>query len=256
MASRAEEKERARAARLAAEESSARAAARRRNLLVLGGVAAVAVVVVVAAILLSRSGGGNGSVGPQTREVAALFNGVPQHGTVLGNPGAEFTMVEFVDLQCPFCREYTLNALPTVIKQFVRTGKLKVDLKLLTFIGADSVPAAKVGAGAAQQSRVWPFADLFYRQQGEENSGYVTPDFLKKIADGTPGLNATKALTAANSNAAARLLADSESLSNTLKVSGTPSFFIRRGGGPYEPLTINPLTGPAAAKALQSALKS
>jgi protein-disulfide isomerase len=256
MASRAEQKEQARAARLAAEASAAQAAARRRNLLVLGAVAAVAIVVLVVVIALSQSGGGNGSLTPQTKQVAAQFGGIPQTTTVLGNPKAQFTMVEFVDLQCPFCREYTLNALPTVVRDFVRPGKLKLDLKLLTFIGPDSVPAAKTAAAAAQQNRMWQFADLFYHQQGEENSGYVTHDFLKKIAEATPGLDATKALSAANGAQAAQLVSAAGQLGNTLNVQGTPTFFIRRGGGPYEPLKVTALTGAAVAKALNGAMGS
>jgi protein-disulfide isomerase len=256
MASRAERKEQARAARLASEASAARAATRRRNATLLGVVVLVALLVLAGAIAVSRSGGGNGSLAPQRPEVSALFRGVPQHGTQLGKPDAQFTMVEFVDLQCPFCRQYTLNALPTVIDRFVRPGRLKVDLKLLTFIGPDSVKAGKVAAAAAQQSRVWPFADLFYHQQGTENTGYVTAGFLQKIANATPGLNASKALSDANGAQATQLLNADEQLATTLGTSGTPAFFIRRGGGPYEPLTVSAFTGAAVAKALDQALKS
>jgi protein-disulfide isomerase len=256
MASRAEQKEQARAARLAAEASAARAAGRRRNLLLLGAVAAVAAVVLVVVIALSQSGGGTGSLTPQTRQVTAQFRGIPQSGSVLGDPKAQFTMVEFVDLQCPFCREYTLNALPTVIRDFVRTGKVKVDLKLLTFIGPDSVPAAKAAAGAAQQDKLWQFADLFYHQQRTENTGYVTQDFLKKIANATPGLNASKALAAAKGRQAAQTVSADSKLADTLGVSGTPTLFIRRGGGPYEPLKLSDLTGRAVASALNNAIGS
>lgn len=256
MASRAEDKQRAREARLAAEAASARADARRRNLVRLGAVAAVAVVAVVVAILVSRGGASNGSLSPQSKQVSALFGGIPERGSVLGRSSAPFTLVEFVDLQCPFCREYTLDALPRVVGRYVRPGRLRLDLKLLTFIGPDSVTAAKVAAGAAQQNRLWQFADLFYHQQQTENTGYVTQAFLKKIAQATPGLDASRALSAADGAQPQRLINADASLADTLKVDSTPSFFIRRGGGPYEPLRPTALTGAAMAKALDRAMGS
>jgi protein-disulfide isomerase len=256
MASRADQKQRAREARLAAEASSARAEIRRRNLLRLGAVAAVAIVAIVVAIVISSGSGGNGHLSPQSKQVSKLFGGIPQTGSVLGKSSAAFTLVEFVDLQCPFCREYTLNALPTVVNRYVRAGKLRLDLKLLTFIGPDSVKAAGVAAGAAEQNRLWQFADLFYHQQQTENTGYVTQDFLKKIAQATPGLDAGKAIAAAGSAQARQRIDADQSLADTLKVSSTPTFYVRRGGGPYEPLHLTALTGAAMVKALDSAMGS
>jgi protein-disulfide isomerase len=258
MASRAEQKQQARAARLAHEAEAAKAARRRRNLMQLG-IVVIAAAVLIGVIVVSHgksSSSGAGKLGPQSAQVAAMFRGIPQHGTQLGNPNAPFTLVEFADLQCPVCREYTLDVQPSVIRDYVRTGKIKVDLKLRTFIGPDSVTAAKLAAATAQQSRIWPFADMWYHQQGEENSGYVTPEFLKKIANATPGLNASKALAASDSAAAAQLINSDEQLANTLQSNGTPDFFIRRGGGPYEPVNPSGLTPQAMAKALNAAIGS
>jgi protein-disulfide isomerase len=256
MASRAEQKQQAKAARLAFEANAAKAARRRRNLIQLGIVAVIAAAVLIGVIVVShgKSSSGGGKLGPQSAQVASLFRGIPQHGTQVGNPSAPFTLVEFADLQCPVCRAYTLDALPSVIRNYVRTGKIKLDLKLRTFIGPDSVTAAKLAAATGQQSRIWPFADLWYHQQGEENSGYVTPAFLKKIANGTPGLNASKALSASDSAAAAQLVNADEQLANTLRSNGTPDFFIRRGGGPYEPVNPSSFTPQGMASALNAAI--
>ncbi len=37
---------------------------------------------------------------------------------------------------------------------------------------------------AAEQDRYWNFIELFYANQGTENSGYVTDDFLTAVAEG------------------------------------------------------------------------
>jgi protein-disulfide isomerase len=261
MASRAERKEQARAAREAAEAAEAQAAARRRNLTILGVIALVAVIVVGGAILIfggsKSSGGGGGASGNLAgvkAQVAARFAGIPQHGTVVGNPKAPYTLVEFVDLQCPFCREYTLNVMPTVLRRFVRPGKINMDMKVRAFIGPDSLKAAKVAGGAAQQSRLWPYADVFYSQQGEENSGYVTPAFLKKITSATPGLDGPRALAFGATQDATDFVSGNESLASALKSDSTPSFFVRRGGGAYVPLNADISSSKAFTQALSQAI--
>ena len=233
MASRIEEKERAREARLAAEAADRRAQARRANLIRLGLVVALAAIAVVAVVL--ASGGGKsktvagGSRGEQRTAVGGLFSGLPQRGTQIGNPKAPYTLTEFADLQCPVCQAYTLNVLPSVIGSYVKPGRVKMDLKLRTFIGPDSVKAARVAAAAAQQNRIWTFADLFYINQGEENSGYVTPAFLRTIASNTPGLNASKAIADAGSAQAQALLRSAEQLARSLGSNSTPDFYLRKG---------------------------
>lgn len=70
-------------------------------------------------------------------------------------------MTEFADLQCPFCREYALEALPTIVKDYVRTGKVRLVFQNLSCLGDDSVTAGKVAAAAAAQNHLWDFIDLF-----------------------------------------------------------------------------------------------
>ena len=84
--------------------------------------------------------------------VNRLYDGIPQDGATLGNPDAPATMVEFVDLQCPFCAEYTRDALPTIVKRYVRTGKLKVELRPVAILGPDSATGAAAAAAAAQRT--------------------------------------------------------------------------------------------------------
>ena len=70
------------------------------------------------------------------------------------------------------------------MRDYVRTGKVKLQARTLHFIGPDSVRAAKVAAGAERQGRLWPFLETFYADQGQENSGYVTDAFLRSVAGG------------------------------------------------------------------------
>jgi len=59
-------------------------------------------------------------------EVAAQLAGIPQRGNTLGDPRAPVTVQFFGDLQCPYCRPFTLEVLPSLIQSYVRPGKLKI----------------------------------------------------------------------------------------------------------------------------------
>jgi protein-disulfide isomerase len=89
-----------------------------------------------------------------------LFAGIPQRGTLLGRAGAPVRLVEFADLQCPYCDEYAVQTPPSLVANFVRQGKLQMQFENLSFIGPDSVKAGRVAAAAAQQNRLWNFVDM------------------------------------------------------------------------------------------------
>src|SRR3954470_8459996 len=146
------------------------------RLAVLGGVAVVAV---LAAVVLA--GGPGSSGGTKTTSDTSALKGIPQSGLALGSPKAPVTIVEFADLQCPFCAEYHSNVFPSLLDRYVRTGKVRLELRLLRFLGPDSDRLARVAAAAAAQNRMWQFVGLAYDRQGRENSGYATTGFINRL---------------------------------------------------------------------------
>jgi protein-disulfide isomerase len=252
MASRVEQKEQARAQRLAAEESAQRGDRRRAAIMRLGLVLALAVVVVIGAIVVS--GGSSGSNASPAAS-GTLFKGIPQQGVTLGRASAPATLIEFADLQCPFCAEYSNNALPTVVKDYVRTGRLRYELRLRSFLGPDSVKAAGAAAAAGAENRLYQFADLFYHRQQQENTGYVTTSFLRSIATGA-GVDPAKALAGAARPGAQPSVKRAETLARDLGSNSTPAFYLRLKGGRLVPVTPQALTGQAMSAALDKALPS
>lgn len=233
---RKERRATARAEHRAAEAAQAR---RRQRLWILGGVLALAVVVVVV-IALSASGGNDtpakkaGEIIPGQIETNARFAGIPQRGIVVGNPNAPVTLVEFADLQCPFCRAYTTDVLPSIVNRYVRAGKLKMEFRNVSFIGNDSLRAAQMAAAAGIQNKLWQYIDLFYTNQGEENSGYVTDDFLTRIGRAVRGLDVQKALADRSLGSIQRALTEAQTEWTTAGFQGTPSFLLGPTGGRLE----------------------
>jgi protein-disulfide isomerase len=237
-------REQRRAERQAAERAAAARATRRRRLWQLGAATGLAAVVVVAAVALSSGGGGGADRSPS--QAAALFTGIPEHGGVLGDPSAPVTVTEYVDLQCPICAETSRTTLPALVKDYVRTGKVKLQARTLHFIGPDSVRAARVAAGAEQQGRLWPFLEAFYAAQKAENSGYVTDGFLRSVASAA-GVNADEALAYADTGAAQKPLAAANADASRLGINGTPTFTVQRGTGPAKVVSADQLPSEIAS---------
>src|SRR5215207_9333609 len=185
MASRKEEKERLRHERLA-REAEEHAKQRRQRLIQYGsGAGFLAVCAIAVLIVISQSGGGSaGSGAKDAGLIQEQLRGIPQHGKVLGDPEAKVTVVEFGDLQCPVCEAFSVQVAPDLISDVVRKGTADYEFRQFTIIGPDSVSAAKAALAAGEQGRYWSFVELFYRNQGTENSGYVTDDFLTSVAKG------------------------------------------------------------------------
>jgi protein-disulfide isomerase len=238
---RQQRREAARAARVETERAQAAASQRRRRLLTLGGVLAAAAIVVVVAIVVS-SGGGNkasdrataatkasGAI-PGQKESSEMLAGIPQKGIYLGNPNAPVRLVEFADLQCPICREYSLQSLPVLIQDYVRTGKVRMEFRNLSFLGPDSVKAGRAAAAAAQQNKLWNFAHILYFNQGEENSGYVTPQFIDRI-NKAAGVDSAEADAFAKSAASQEPLGAANTMANQYGVNATPTILVGKRGG-------------------------
>jgi protein-disulfide isomerase len=246
MSSREAGKAALRMARIETDMRARRQAARRkrlRSMLAVLGFAATAVVLSVA--VSSRSGRSNAASGGKLAGATlsgSLFAGIAQRGNVLGDPRAPVRLVEFADLQSPYCDEYTLQALPPLVNDYVRTGKLQMEFENLSFIGPGSVAAGRVAAAAAQQDKLGNFVDLVYLNQGEENSGYITPAYLRALLAAVPGLNVARALDASRTPAAAGTLARANDVAVEHGVDATPSFLVGRTGGPFrrfQPSTLD-----------------
>ena len=208
---------------------------RRRRMIQLGAAAAFVAAIVVAALIAISQSGSSGSGGDTTIEGASAverqLRGLDQRGLQLGDPSAKVTIVEFGDLQCPVCREYSAAVIPRLIADQVRSGEANLEFRNWTIIGPESSDAAAAALAAAKQGRYWSFIELFYRNQGRENSGYVTGDFLEGIARaaGVPDISRWNADRATSNWSSALDRVDAEATRDGF--SGTPSFLVEGPGG-------------------------
>ncbi len=214
-------------------------APRRNRLVVLGAAAVVALAVVAVLVLAGGDSGDDRSVtappsqdGRRPGEEASrpMLEGIAQDGIVLGDSDAKVTLVAFTDLQCPFCKQFASQALPLIVRDYVATGKVRLEYRDLAFLGDGSVTAASAAAAAGAQDRLWNFVDLFYDNQGEESSGYVTDAFVQRLYRATPGLD-VDAANARRRAGAEQEIAAARALARRFAIDSTPAFALGRTGG-------------------------
>ncbi len=190
----------------------------------------VAVAIVVAALLvvLSQLGGPGAS---SAEGVGELYSGIPQNGTTLGEDNAPVTLYLYEDFQCPFCGQFDREMFPDLIDDYVRDGKVRVVSETMAFLGPDSVTAARAALAAGEQNRYWPYHTLLFENQGEENSGYVTDDFLRGLAEDTPGLDVQKWEDQRAGNSFTKDLEAVQAKAQASGVNSTPTLIFKGPGG-------------------------
>jgi protein-disulfide isomerase len=213
----------------------------------------IAAVLIGASIVLTRDNGGESASpttapGPSetapastetgTTAAPSVIAGLPQNGTVLGDPQAQVRMLQFEDIQCPFCKKYTDDVFPALVAEYVKPGRVKIDFRGLAFLGPDSEKALRIVVASGFQDKLWDVVELLYANQGEENSGWVTDAKIDEILSQVPGLDAAKVKADAKTAAVTKEIAAVQAEAAGLQVQGTPSFFI--GFGLNQPSAFQP----------------
>jgi protein-disulfide isomerase len=215
------------------------------RVLIVGGVIAALVVVGIVLGIVFSSGGSSGgklpsgtpAVGncstaglPGCSEVETLFKGIPQQGLYLGSPFAKAQMTIFIDLQCPFCQNYETTVMPTLVKKYVRTGKVRIKVEPWAFIGPDSARGQKAMFAAAMQNKAWNFAEVLYLNQRTENTGWLNDSMVAQAAASVNGLDVQKLWADRSSSTVSKQAAQVAALAQVDNVTGTPTVFVGKTG--------------------------
>jgi protein-disulfide isomerase len=211
-----------------------------RILWIAAGVVGVIVVAIVLAVVFT--GGSKSSakdfpaVGtldnalPGATEINTDLKGIPQKGMTLGDAQAPVTMVQYIDLQCPICREFEAVVTPELLKNYVRPGKVKIESRVLKFIGPDSEKARNAMLAAAQQNKAYNFALVLYANQGTENTGWVTDNMLGQIASSVPGMQIPQFFDDKSSSSVTSQGKVFDRQGDEDQVPGTPTIYVGKSG--------------------------
>ncbi len=210
----------------------------RESMIQLAIVAGLAIVMVAAFIALNRpsrssststsaSGGGATPSTAQFVDIQGIPQGKAEDGSpALGDPNAPVTVVEYSDYRCPHCGAFTKDALPRLIDEYVRTGKVRLVHKDMAILGEQSVWAAMAAQCANDQGRFWDFHFLlFNRIHSSDRPLDLTRDRLKEFA-AELGLDTQQFNQCMDQNKYALKVQNERAEGKQRGVQGTPTFFV------------------------------
>ena len=140
----------------------------------------------------------------------------------LGRADAPVTIIEYNDLQCPFCNRFYTGAFAEIKKNYVDTGKVRFinrDMPLVD-LHPFAMQAAQASRCAGDQGKYWEVADNIITHQAG-----LSAQSIDQIAKDS-GIDAVAYRTCMESGRHLEAIRESAAGASALGISGTPSFVI------------------------------
>ncbi len=158
-------------------------------------------------------------------------------GLVLGQADAPITLLEFSDVQCPFCRKWVRETEKLIRENYVDTGKVKIVFRHYPLnFHPGAMPAAVAIECAKEQSMDlgWKMHDAIFAEQDKKDpSGQMvsfTATDLKDWAKGIAGLNQATFTSCLDTNKYATKVNEDMAAGSAGGISGTPGFWVLADG--------------------------
>jgi protein-disulfide isomerase len=151
-------------------------------------------------------------------------------GVHLGDPNAPVKVDAYSDFRCSACLFYVQNVEPTVIKNYVESGKVYYHYHSYIVIdGGDGTDASYRSANAAlcasEQGHFWDYHDTLYANQITESASLFTDARLTTMAENLK-LDMTAFNQCFQAKKYASVIQKDISDGQSLKISGTPTIFV------------------------------
>jgi len=173
-----------------------------------------------------------------SKKIAGSVNfDIPSFAKFKGSSSATINLVEFGDYQCPFCKRFFEQTEPQLYKEYVDTGKVRFYFLDVSILGDDSVTLGQGAWCADEQGKYYEYHDYIYSNQGEENSGWGTPDKVKNLVENIQGLDVEEFSQCLDSKKYESRTEGLTKFSGQLGLSGTPTMFIGNSEMGYTVIT-------------------
>lgn len=152
--------------------------------------------------------------------------GVADTARIRGAANAPVWIVEVSDFQCPYCRMWHEETYPTIVREYVATGKARIAfLNLPLPSHRHAWPAAESAMCAGLQGRFWEMHDAIFRTQARWSPLASADSVFARLAREV-GIDTTRWQDCMTSHALRPLIEADYQRAVSAGVNSTPSFFI------------------------------
>jgi len=190
-----------------------------------GVIIGVVVIAIIAGVVASISASPSETINldmDRTHGTISTAMGSP----ILGDPNAPITIVEFGDYQCHQCYNWFHDTKPSIMRDYIETGKANLVFVDLAFLGRDSPKAAQASYCAEDQEMYWEYHDSLYNsQESKIDNGWANSERLKAFAFSL-GLDMELFESCLDSGKYSKRVQYNTQQARDHGVRGTPGFFI------------------------------
>ena len=145
--------------------------------------------------------------------------------TMMGNPNAMITIVEFGDYQCTFCYKFHDETMKKINDKYIETENVNFVYRDFPLNGKQSVLASEASYCAQKQNKFWEYHDTLYNNWGGENTGWITENVLLGFARDVE-LNLDDFSQCLENSEFRQKVLDNEQFGRDIGITATPSFLI------------------------------
>ncbi len=132
-------------------------------------------------------------------------------------------IIEFTDLQCPYCARFALDTWPLLRERYVDTGRVRFATRDLPLpMHEFALPAAVAARCAGQQGKFWEYREALFRDQA-----LLGRQRYAELA-GTFGLDTRRFESCRADPAVLQAVRADAALAASSGIASTPSFVIGR----------------------------
>jgi protein-disulfide isomerase len=147
-------------------------------------------------------------------------------GRIQGDPNAPLWIIEMSDFQCPFCKTWHDSTYPGVVRDYVKTGKVR--LAYLNFplrMHAHAMPAAEAAMCSSAQGKFWEMHDAVFSSQDRWVPTTNAQPIFESLA-GALGIDMAAWRTCMSKHLTRALIQADLERSSGAGIESTPSFFV------------------------------
>ena len=162
-----------------------------------------------------------------------------QGSTILGNPDAKITIVEFGDYQCTFCYKFHDETMKKIDQAYIKAENVNFVYRDFPLNGPQSILASEASYCAQKQNKFWEYHDTLYNNWGGENTGWITKNVLLGFANDIKLDLDSFSQCLENSEFKQKVL-DNEQFAREIGIDATPSFLIFNDSELYRVIGAQP----------------
>jgi protein-disulfide isomerase len=142
---------------------------------------------------------------------------------VVGRADAPVTIIEFSDLQCPYCARHALNTFPQIKRNYIDTGKVRYAARDFPLaMHPFAMPAAVATRCAGEQGKFWEYRHAVFDRQDDLD----TAPFDALAAE--LGLDVPRFAACQKDGAQADAVRADVQLAGSNGITSTPTFVVGR----------------------------